>query len=229
MSANGNPDIVTSGLVLALDAADIKSYPRTGTVWYDRSGLGNNGTLVNSVSAVGGTMVFDGVDDYITRTSTTSLQMDYNISISVWFRIPQNGLPYRQALVGKYYTEYELGIYPTGYVHTYTSNGLSGSGYDEGISAFHPDGDWKANRWYNVVWTLDNAAEKVYYEGKHAASATKANIGTKKSTNNLEIGIRVGGGLQFKGDISQVLIYNKTLTPEEILQNYNATKSRFQL
>ena len=72
MSANGGPDIITNGLVLHLDAADIKSYPRTGAVWYDRSGNGNNGTLTNGPtfdSGNGGGIVFDGVDDRGTFTS----------------------------------------------------------------------------------------------------------------------------------------------------------------
>ena len=68
MSLSHLPKIVTNGLVLCLDASDIKSYPKSGTTWFDRSGNGNNGTLVNGVgysSGNGGVLAFDGVDDYV--------------------------------------------------------------------------------------------------------------------------------------------------------------------
>ena len=67
MAVNYQSSIVTSGLVLCLDAVDRKSYPGTGTAWIDRSGNRNNATLVNSLSYNtnnSGTLVFDGVDDY---------------------------------------------------------------------------------------------------------------------------------------------------------------------
>mgnify|MGYP003346154397 CR=1 FL=1 len=63
-----SPKIVTNGLVLALDAGNIKSYTSGSTTWYDKSGYGNNGTLYNGVgysSTYGGGLVFDGVDDYV--------------------------------------------------------------------------------------------------------------------------------------------------------------------
>ena len=59
--------IIDDGLVLYLDAANTKSYPGSGTTWTDLSGNGNNGTLENGVgynSGNGGSLVFDGVDDY---------------------------------------------------------------------------------------------------------------------------------------------------------------------
>ena len=68
MSINYNPRIVTDGLVLLLDAGNTKSYPGTGTTWTDISRNGNNGTLTNGPtfdSANGGSLVFDGVDDYV--------------------------------------------------------------------------------------------------------------------------------------------------------------------
>ena len=63
MSLSHSPKIVTNGLVLCLDAADKKSYPGTGTTWFDRSGRGNHGTLVNSPtfnSTNGGSIIFNG-------------------------------------------------------------------------------------------------------------------------------------------------------------------------
>jgi len=67
MSYSNGPTIVTDGLVLALDAADKNSYPGSGTTWNDLAGS-NNGTLTNGPtfdSGNGGSIVFDGVDDYV--------------------------------------------------------------------------------------------------------------------------------------------------------------------
>jgi hypothetical protein len=47
MGLGHSPSAVTSGMVLALDAGNTKSYPNTGTTWTDLSGNGNTGTLTN--------------------------------------------------------------------------------------------------------------------------------------------------------------------------------------
>ena len=70
------PQIVTNGLVMYLDAANPKSYPTTGTAWYDRSGNGNTGTLTNGPtfnSGNNGSIVFDGIDDYVSLSSSPNL------------------------------------------------------------------------------------------------------------------------------------------------------------
>ena len=73
-----SPKIITDGLVLALDAGNTKSYPGSGTVWTDLSGNNNTGTLTNGPTfnaANGGSIVFDGTNDYVTLPiSTTSGQ-----------------------------------------------------------------------------------------------------------------------------------------------------------
>ena len=73
MGAFAGPEIAESGLVLALDAGNLKSYPGSGTTWTDLSGGGNTGTLTNGPtysSANGGSLVFDGTNDYISLSSS---------------------------------------------------------------------------------------------------------------------------------------------------------------
>ena len=80
MAYRNGPKIVTDGLVLCLDAAIGKSYPGSGTSWTDLSGNGNNGTLVNGPtfsSANGGSIVLDGVNDYISTTSISISTFTY--------------------------------------------------------------------------------------------------------------------------------------------------------
>ena len=87
MSTKYSPQIVTSGLVLALDAANKVSYPGTGTTWYDLSGNGNTGTITNgpTFSNVNlGTIVFDGTNDYVSIPSTSNFNNGNNITVEAW-------------------------------------------------------------------------------------------------------------------------------------------------
>ena len=84
------PNIITDGLVLALDAANSRSYPGTGTTWSDLSGNGNSGTLTNGPtfnSGNGGSIVFDGVDDNISFSGNTfnySPGTSGEVSLEIW-------------------------------------------------------------------------------------------------------------------------------------------------
>ena len=93
MAINVRPSIVTSGLVLNLDAANMKSYPRSGTTWRDLSGLGNNGTLTNGPtfnSQNGGSIVFDGVDDYASINNTIGNFGTSDFTINFFFKLCLN-------------------------------------------------------------------------------------------------------------------------------------------
>jgi len=75
--------VVQDGLVLNLDASKFYSYSRSGTTWTDLSGNGNNGTLVNGPtfsSANGGSIVFDGSNDYMTSSFTFTANQAMTIS-----------------------------------------------------------------------------------------------------------------------------------------------------
>ena len=85
MGISAGPNGVSDGLVFQLDAANLRSYTGTGLT---ANGLvsGIGGTLVNGVgfgTTVGGTFVFDGVDDYIYIPSITSIIGDF--TVGVWF------------------------------------------------------------------------------------------------------------------------------------------------
>jgi hypothetical protein len=82
-----SPKIVTDGLVLYLDAANTRSYPGTGTTWSDLSRGGNNGSLINGPtfnSANGGSIVFDGSNDYVDCGNIDDIKNASQVSISIW-------------------------------------------------------------------------------------------------------------------------------------------------
>jgi hypothetical protein len=81
------PNIVRSGLALALDAADKNSYRGTGTTWKDLSGNAYNGTLTNGPTFSninGGTIVFDGTNDYVSIPSNSNFNNGNNITVEAW-------------------------------------------------------------------------------------------------------------------------------------------------
>ena len=82
MALSHSPKIVTDGLVLCLDAGDGKSYGGSGTTWTDRSVNSNNGTLTNGPtfdSSNGGSIVFDGSNDYTSFSATKTAECTFAV------------------------------------------------------------------------------------------------------------------------------------------------------
>ncbi|MEK7397809.1 MAG: LamG domain-containing protein, partial [Candidatus Poribacteria bacterium] len=194
----------------------------TGKVAKDSSGNGNDGTLQGDPKWVDGkfgkALSFNGTTDYVGCGNKAVLGVTKEVTVQLWFKtgkaMPAFGD--RQVVVGKHYLEYEVGIYPAGAVHTYTSDGTA-AGYDEGINVAIagklPDGDadWVLNKWYHLAWTLKDALETVYVNGIKIGEFTKPHAGTQVGTHNVEIGRRTEGSLPFTGTIDEVAIFNVAL------------------
>ena len=88
MGLSHSPSLVLSGLTLCLDAANTKSYVGSGTTWTDLSGNSNTGTLTNGPtysSANGGSIVFDGTNDYATISFNSVFNVTSNpFTVIVW-------------------------------------------------------------------------------------------------------------------------------------------------
>ena len=220
-----SPKIVTDGLVLCLDAGNNKSYPSSGTTWNDLSGNNNNGTLTNGPtfnSANGGSLVFDGVDDYATVSNNITPGTG-DFAVSVWV--------------------YKTETASNRYIWDFGSNGgtlSSGTSVTPGFRYYNPTigigGSLytagpihSINTWYNIVISRISGTTYFYSNGSLITSGADAgNIGSWGTT--LNIGRHGGGGLEHQGRLSSLLVYkNKGLTLQEIQQNYNATKARFGL
>jgi hypothetical protein len=233
MSVKGGPNTVTSGLVLELDAGNIKSYPTTGTTWFDKSGYANNGTLTNGPAfndANNGSIVFDGVDDYVNLNSLSTLVGKTNVTVDCWFfnDSPPSGL---QNIVGQFSGSGWL-------IHTTTIANfnilvLVGGGTSYGGINITP-----TNTWLNVILAYDGTLTgnenrlKMYVNGV-LRTFDAYNGGEVPSTwpnataVNATVGTLIGFGRYFNGKIPIVRIYEKTLSAPEVLQNFNATKTRF--
>ena len=239
IGVEGQPlKIISPNLVMHLDASNINSINASQNWWYDLSGNSNNARLINGasyVSTYSGGIYFAGSTNYAEIFNSSTLAMTSAMSLVAWFSIPQNGLPERQAIFSKPYYNYELGIYPGGYIHTYTRAGTGASvpNYDEGTNAYlKTGGDWVANTPYMVVWTLNGATENTYFNGVIASNGgtyTKGNSGTNNTSDSLLLGCRAATGLFLKGTIYLAQVYNTTLSSTNIVNLYNSQKSRFGL
>jgi hypothetical protein len=229
MGIGYGPRVVTDGLVLALDAADVSSYPGSGTTWTDLSGNGNNGTLVNGVGYSGGSLVFDGVNDYVNlgdKFSITQGTIDFWIKLNVTIDSSSTGINYRP--FGK------SDMFECRFNNTtaFPDAGPVGNmGFDFGISTgplISNQTTWLGGTWYNIVfnWNSSTNISNLYVQSILDNTSTAPSI--TGQTGNFSIGASRGGSLGFmNGSISSFKIYNKALTASEIQQNFNALRGRF--
>ena len=126
----------------------------------------------------------------------------------------------RQVIVSKHHQEYDIGIYPTGQFHTYSSNGAGA--HDEGIMTTmagklpDQDADWEEGKWYHVAWTLNGRHEIAYVNGINIGESDKANEGTKPGTHPLEFAQRSGGSLRLTGAVDEIIILSEVLEIDDI-------------
>jgi len=230
---DGGPgNIITNGLVLYLDAANVRSYPTTGTTWTDLSGNGNNGTLINGPtfnSANGGSIVFDGVNDYCRVNSDNNTFLSSNFSITQWYRPTTNSGGYRILFeTNKYRNNLPGGlgiaIYQfSSYFRIWRRNGVNS--YTELITT--SNNTIGLNVWKTFTLVRNNGVFNFYIDT--ILSSTYSTDNNNYSDTEFNIG---GDGppsssYWFVGNISQTLIYNRALTAQEISQNFNATRARF--
>lgn len=215
--------IATQGLVLMLDAAKRDSYPGTGTSWNDISGNQNNGTLVNGPtfnSANFGSIVFDGTNNYV-NLGTASLNIVRDITVSFWAKITKNGAI---EIFNKGYNIPDYGIFiaklPTNVLSFQSINvGTVNTNYTvtENITNFTLVRNNTNCSWY-INGVLD--VSKTVLSGNIVQSNLKE--------------WRIGSNFDearpfFGGEIYYFLVYNTPLSPQQVLQNYNALKNRFGL
>jgi hypothetical protein len=233
------PQIIKDGLVLHLDAANIKSYPGTGTTWFDRSGNNNHGQFVNTPSFNSnnmGSISFDGVDDTIDLGSPGSLLLSaitINIFVSFTSITPTSGA---MAIIGRF------GNSGTSFAHNYFFNLTSqrlNFGFNQSGTSNYPvtylDFTPNLNQIYNFTITYSPALSKSIY--------TNGVLNTSyyfDSITNQIMALNTGTKLSIASDyientfysnckIYQTSIYNRVLSQTEVLHNFNATKSRYGL
>jgi hypothetical protein len=224
------PNISDNGLVLCLDAANVKSYVSGSTVWKNLTRSGNNGTLINGPTfdfSNLGSIVFDGVDDYIGGISNPTITNQ--LTMNVWCNMDTSNIisPYiASAILGR---EFSYRIIMINEGISFAVRTANNFWYTPGTFV---DGIVQSNTWFNASAIYDGTQTLLYINGAlvgTGGSPISGNILTGGSGNfsimgNIAVNLAYGKGL-----VSTAQIYNRALSSEEILQNYEGLKSRYGL
>ncbi|QQO91899.1 structural protein [Flavobacterium phage vB_FspM_immuto_3-5A] len=214
------PKVVRDGLVLNLDAADINSYPGSGTTWYDISGNSGTGTLINGTSFSSNSIVFDGSNDYVNIPDSTALRLNGNFTISLWHR----GITKTNNFPGPLFKGNSVNV-GGGYILYYTSvsNGTMAFkrenqqfGLTNAVNTF----------WSHITFTYNGTNVRGYLNGINTYLSGTVTFTTNTDSTSLQLG---RGDQYGNAAIANISMYNRALSAQEIQQNYNATKTRFGL
>jgi hypothetical protein len=231
MGVFAGPEINESGLVLALDAGNTKSYPGSGTAWTDLSGRGNTGTLTNGPtysSVNGGFFTFNGTNNEV--TTTTQFTNPQTFSIGVWFKTSTASgkkiIGFENAQTGTASVNFDRMIYMG------TDGKLYFGIFDSTFRLATSSSTYTDNNWHYVMGTYggEGTTMRLYVDGVSVATATATPV---SFTGYWRIGgYKLAGWTNasdgyFTGSISNFVVYNKALSATEVRQNFNALRGRF--
>lgn len=230
---SGGPNIITDGLVLSLDAANIKSYVSGITTWTDLSRSGINGTLTNGPtfdSTNGGSIVFDGLDDYIelgsivANTNNPLMLNGSSLTLSAFIKKSTGGDSF-QRVIDKSTSSSNVGGYGMWVDGQQLGYSVNGNNWRSNSTTSCP-----LNVWNQITITATTSSVTAYVNGTLTPGGFYA--GTFSTPPNTTTNLRIATwynatGREFKGNIAYVSIYNRALSQQEILQNFNATRARF--
>lgn len=234
MGIQYNSIIATDGLLYCLDAANQRSYSGSGNTWFDISNNQRTTILYNSPtysSNQSGYFTFTSAGSkYGTFTSPTSLST-FTAEAWIYFdSLPAvNTVP---AIITQTFPgstsriNYSLGF-----------NGTNGTGaYDGKLNGGFYDGTWRLtsgftpsiNTWYHTCVTYNGSTIIQYSQG--VSQSTLSYSGTPTGSGSSSIIMKRWDDPNFlNARLSVVRLYNRALSADEILSNYNAAKNRYGL
>lgn len=248
MAVNYNTRVVNDGLMLYLDAANRKSYPKSGTVWTDLSGNGYNGTLNGNVTHNNNAFEFDGVDDYcLIDPSFNSFgsQAANGFSISMWLKTTTTlsrdvfGTVDDGAGILTLFLRFNVNA-TTGETVVGDTIFFIRTPPDQ-INTVYMSENIYDGQWHNLVWCYDGLnTHTVYVDGSQVtAISNPANPFDGENTtgwNDFDYPLAIGA-LNYRAtflnhsdvDMGIFQAYNKVLSSTEIQQNFNALRGRYGL
>ena len=238
-----DPNLVTDALILQYDFSNHNSYPGRGDTIYDMVG-GQNGTLYNSPTYStdkGGYLSLSGSDDYIQVPNGSTIRWDQPHSIEFWVYPLGTGDSAQDLFEADYNDnisiQFDKGDYSAkGRIEAFIENAAAGG---DALRAYN---NWfKEKEWHHLVVTRTSQLATVYVDGKlddgtadsglnSQANSTVVSPPDTNYSGNVFIGrfISTAGTENFDGYVALFSLYQKALSKDEVLQNYNAWKGRYQ-
>ena len=229
------PQKATGGFISWDNGYTIHTFLTSGTFdtsgWRDVAGYRYNGTLTAGPtysSANMGSVVFDGVDDYVTMGSGidfAAVAFSAGFTINLWVFPTSAGM---SALFSSAYggsgTDWQT------YIWSNTSTFGTAQRYGAGSqNDFSTAANYPINNWYNVVTTSNNTTSYIYVNGQQITSAATGTIVNQPASREVWLGRFKNYGIPFSGKISVAHVYNRALTAAEVAQNFNAHRGRYSI
>lgn len=224
-TVQGGPgNIVTSGLILNLDAANPRSYPPAynGTTWFNLASTSYNGTLTNGPTystGSGGSIVFDGVNDYVAVAGSITTT---NATFMAWLRRNGTQTSYDGILLSRNPSATGMGFFSDGTTLSYHWNNAANTwGWNSGLSIPNL-------AWCMVAVSVTSSSAVAYLCQSNGITTSTNNVSHASTTMNaLIVGLDSFSNRYFNGNIAVAQIYNRSLSSSEINQNFQATRARF--
>ena len=225
-----DPILITSGLILRIDAGNLSSYAGSGTNWLDLSGNGYTGSLVNGptfTSSFNGSIVFDGSNDQVRFGGVTSA-LSTSLTYNIWFN---------PSVIDTSRTLFWDDDYQGGgdsWVQITSGGAIQSQRDADGFGVLTSSTTISANNWYNFAMVANGASGKTFYLNGQNVGSNNVAISTRSGRSYITLGASFDGTNSiangtFNGKIATFLVYNRALSASEVLQNYDATRTRFGL
>ena len=215
-------NVITTGLQLYVDALNPTSYSGTGTTWYDLSGNGNDVVMQNSSSITWNASGYfaTGSTGWFSKASTTNLPTgNSNYTLSVWVQLGSGWGSNGFISVGSFGSSNQSNAFRASGTNTLL-NYWWGNDFSVNTSVS------PTTSWFNAVARYDGTNRSIWVNGVQIGTQTAS--GHNVTTNALQIAKTVNAEY-LQGNIAQALIYNTSLSDVDIIQNYDAIKTRFGL
>lgn len=239
MSVTYNSSIVKDGLVLCLDAGNTKSYPGTGTTWFDLSGMGYNMTVVAAAYNSSGPKYMDFNGSYGCAKAASGVDipiLNGAVTACVW-TIPLNSTGNWRTLFrglstgGDHQVIIQSAGWDIGMYDNTNGTGYNGTGFSQQSLPGYPT-QWNMMTWRwrsgtpSYTLTYNDSPDTIrgsIASGNAAFKSGICSIGAHNNVNQTD----PNTCSQFWGSISYIFMYNRCLSDAEVRQNFYATKARF--
>jgi len=225
MSFAHSPKIVTDGLVLALDAGNVKSYVSGSTTWFDKSGNAVNGTLVNGPTfdtGSGGSIKFDGINDWVTLPTSSVVAFGTgSFTTNAWYSLSSTSAPLPYSVI------WDMGGSNTAFGGVYSNRFANNTLlYYANGARLQPSVTQATNTWYYVTLVCSGGTTVAIYLNGNLLESNTYNYNF--TSQNWVIGTNQSAYSEvMNGRIPIFSVYNRALSQAEITQNFNALRGRF--